>query len=140
MTRFINTVRNPKHSASAFINGTQTNLTEAVNFKNVDFMELTPMSESPGTYRCFVILAAPAQAVSSYSPMNKHNYTQANRNKTEVILWTRVCQAEKTKCAHIDRKWHLRDKNLFCVSSAAKKKSEKNLAFGQSKLQTFSSV
>lgn len=84
-------------------------------------LELTPLSQSPGTYRYFVTLAAPAQAVPSCSPRDKHNYTQANRSKTEVIVWTRFCQAEKTKCAHMDRKWHLRDKNLLCVSSAGKK-------------------
>lgn len=96
----------------------------------------TTMPQSPGPYRCFVTLPTSAAAASARSPRDMHDYTQAEgNNKSEVIIWTSLCQAEETKCTHTDRKWHLRDENLFCVSSAAKK-----AALGQSKLQTFSSV
>lgn len=94
------------------------------------------MPQSPGQYRCFVTLVTSAEAASARSPRDMHDYTEASgNNKSEVIIWTGLCQAEETKCTHTDRKWHLREKNLFCVSSAAKK-----VALGQSKLQTFSSV
>lgn len=93
----------------------------------------TTMPQSPGPYRYFVTLTTSASARSS---RDMHDYTQANgNNKSEVVIWTSLCQAEETKCTHTDRKWHLRDKNLFRVSSAAEK-----VALGQSKLQTFSSV
>lgn len=85
----------------------------------LDFITTVP--QSPGPYRCFVTLATYAVAASARFPRDMHDYTQANgNNKSEVIIWTSLCQAEETKCTHTDRKWHLRDKNLFCVSNATK--------------------
>ena len=48
---------------------------------------------------------ASAKAVSAPSPSGMHDYTQASgNNKSEVIIWTSLCQLEETKCTHTDRK------------------------------------
>lgn len=90
------------------------------------------MPQNPGPYT----LTTPAEATSAHSLGNMYDYTQASGiNRGEAIIWTSLCQAEEPKCTHTDRKWHLRDKNLFCVSTVTKK-----VALGQSKRQTSISI
>lgn len=82
------------------------------------------MPQNPGPYKYFDTLTTPAESTSAHSLGNMYDYTQASGiNRGEAIIWTSLCQAEEPKCTHTDRKWHLRDKNLFCVSTVTKKSS-----------------
>lgn len=119
--------RNPRQSALTLITSTQATLQIVRMLISCSSRkhENARFKHCYATKSCTRAALPLTTSAEAPSPRDMQDDTQANGNhKSQAIVGMSLCQAEETKCSHTDRKWHLRDKNLFCVSSAATKKPQ----------------